>query len=137
LTQFGRALSLVAVGAFWLQALAFHVVSAHAATGEMLEPAVAMTATTHSHGLVAHVHSHGSGVAGHVHDPLEPVDGDNLGVADGPSWTLFSPSQTIVPDADALCPPDAKSVAVLASSETADGIHLPGLIKPPSTPNIA
>lgn len=133
-----RAIALAAVAGFWLQGLAFQIASAHAAAGAMLEPAVAISDTIHAHGrFAAHAHAHGDATDGHVHDPAAPLDGDNQGAVDGPSWTLFSASTTLLPKGVELNPPDAAAVCVPASPEAADGTAPPGVVKPPSTPGIA
>jgi hypothetical protein len=133
-----RALALAAVAGFWLQGLALQIVAAHAAAGAMLEPAVAISETAHSHGhFAAHSHAHGHSADGHVHDPVSPVDDGNHGAIDGPSWTVFPPATTVLPDAVELSPPDATTVRVPAASETGKGTAPPSAVKPPSTPGIA
>jgi hypothetical protein len=129
---------LVAVAAFLLQAITLAVAEARAAAGSMPEPAVVLSETVHFHGrLAVHVHAHGSSDDGHVHDPVAPIHDDNDGAADGLSWTLFSPSLTIVPATGELCPPAIASGLMPAAPETADGTAPPGLVRPPSTPSIA
>jgi hypothetical protein len=129
---------LLAVAAFLLQAITLAVAEARAVAGSMPEPAVVLSETVHFHGrLAVHVHAHGSSDDGHVHDPVAPTHGDNDGAADGLSWTLFSPSLSIVPASGELCPPTVAGGLVPAVPETADGTAPPGLVRPPSTPSIA
>jgi hypothetical protein len=138
LTLIARALSLVAVAAFCLQMWTLGVASAQLAAGALLDPAVALAEDVHAHGMfAAHSHAHENSADGHVHDPVAPIDGDNQGVVDGPSWTLFPGTATLVPTTSGISPPDAAVDLITSAFETVEGIAPPGLIKPPSTPSIA
>jgi hypothetical protein len=130
---------LVAAAAFLLQSLAIAGAQIAATTGFLPEPAVAFSENVHFHGAMAvHVHNDGAdAIAGHVHDPNAPVDGDNGGLVDAACWTLFCPSLAVAALNGWASPSRIASRLDLLLADTASGIVPPGLVRPPSTPSIA
>lgn len=130
---------VLAALAFAHQGAAACVAQAAAATGIMIEPAVAVNGPVHYHGdLARHFHAHGDHAgAGHVHDAVDADPDDTEKQASPPVCSIGVCCAVIpIPAACGLIAASPVSV-VLASVDAFSGIEPDTLQRPPSTPSIA
>ena len=130
---------VLAALAFAHQGAAACVAQAAAATGIMIEPAVAVSGPVHYHGdLARHFHAHGDHAgAGHVHDAAD-ADQDDFEKQLSPTVCSVGVCCAVIPIPAAYGPLAASPVSVAFTSPDAfSGIEPDTLQRPPSTPSIA
>jgi hypothetical protein len=137
--RLATTLMVLAALAFTHQGAAACVAQAAAATGVMIEPAVAVNGPVHYHGDVArHFHAHGDHAkAGHVHDAAD-ADQDDSEKQASPAVCSLGVCCAVIPIPAACGLIAASSVSVaLAPPDVFSGIEPDNLQRPPSTPSIA
>jgi hypothetical protein len=134
LRRIASGLMLLAMVAFIQQSAIIAASQALASTGSMIDPAVTLSGSVHSHNSLArHVHIHGNSV-GHVHKTVD-IDHDS-DEASTPFWSLGGAS-AVIP----VMGISAVSFVIVRADERPhvrlEGIRPDGLNRPPSTPSIA
>jgi hypothetical protein len=137
--RLATTLMVLAALAFTHQGAAACVAQAAAATGVMIEPAVAVNGPVHYHGdLARHFHAHGDHAHdGHVHDATD-ADQDDVEKQASPVVCSLGVCCAVMPIAAACRLITVSSVGVApASPDAFSGIEPDTLQRPPSTPGIA